>query len=117
MKRCRMKISTLFSAFASGALAMVAYSGDTSDPVSVYVNPSSCYQWHTATNTTMTLPIPYPNCAHSASLSINGSVVASDISDAFTTVTLPAPRGGASEDVYVSRSLSTTAKRRRQNLR
>ena len=100
MKRCRMKISTLFSAFAAGALAMVAYSGAVSDPVSVYVNPSSCYQWQTATNATMRLPVPYPNGAHSASLSINGTVVASGITGAFTVVTLPAPRGGASEDVY-----------------
>lgn len=98
MRQCRIEM--LLSVIAAGALAMVAYSGDVSAPVSVYVNPSSCYQWQTATNATMRLPVPYPNGAHSASLSINGSVVASDISDAFTTVTLPAPRGGASEDVY-----------------
>ena len=98
MKRCRMEM--MFSVFVAGALAMVAYSGDSSEPSAIYVNPSSCYQWHTATNATMTLPVPYPNGAHSASLSINGTVVASGITTAFTTVTLPAPRGGASEDVY-----------------
>ena len=90
-----------FAALAACALsALSAFAGDTSEAKFVWVNPESCYHWHTATNATMTLPVPFPDGASEATLSVNGSVVASGISSDFVTVTLPAPRGGAAEDVY-----------------
>ena len=100
MNRSAVK-SLRFAAFAAGALsAFSAFAADTSEAKFVWVNPESCYLWHTATNSTMTLPVPYPMGASEATLSVNGSVVASGITADFVTVTLPAPRGGAAEDVY-----------------
>lgn len=88
-------------ALAACALpALSAFAGDTSEPAFVWVNPESCYHWHTATNVTMTLPVPFPVGASEATLSVNGSVVSSGITTDFVTVTLPAPRADAAEDVY-----------------
>lgn len=100
MKRSAVK-SLRFAALAAGALsALSALAGDTSEAKFVWVNPESCYHWHTATNATMTLPVPFPDGASEATLSVNGSVVASGITTDFVTVTLPAPRADAAEDVY-----------------
>lgn len=100
MKRSAVK-PLRFAAFAAGALsALSALAGDTSEAKFVWVNPESCYHWHTATNATMTLPVPFPDGASEATLSVNGSVVASGITTDFVTVTLPAPRADAAEDVY-----------------
>jgi len=100
MKRSAVK-PLRFAALAAGALsALSALAGDTSEAKFVWVNPESCYHWHTATNATMTLPVPFPDGASEATLSVNGSVVASGITTDFVTVTLPAPRADAAEDVY-----------------
>lgn len=79
---------------------MAVVAGDTSDATFVYVNPKSCYHWHTATNSTMELPVCFPPKANSASLSVNGSVCYSGITTNRILVSLPAPRRGLSEDVY-----------------
>ena len=74
--------------------------GDSSDPTFVYVNPKSCYHWHTATNSTMVLPVYFPRGASYATLSVNGTVQISGITTDSVTVNLPTPRCGASEEVY-----------------
>lgn len=79
---------------------MAVAAGNTSDPMFVYVNPKSCYHWHTATNSTMVLPVCFPSGASSATLSVNGAVQASGITTDSVTVNLPSPRCGSQEDVY-----------------
>lgn len=98
------RLAALFLVLALALLALPqqvsAATGDTSDPTFVYVNPKSCYHWHTATNSTMVLPICFPFGASSATLSVNGSIYASGITADSVTVNLPAPRFGLTEDVY-----------------
>ena len=83
-------------------------SGCTSDGTLVYLRPETSSFWHTATNSTMTLPVEFPAGASSATLAISSAfgysrtipgIVASSV-----TVTLPEPKqplkGVPTEDVY-----------------
>lgn len=98
IKRVRCLTAALTAAAMLPLMAVAA--GDTSDPTFVYVNPNSCYHWHTATNSTMVLPVLFPPRASSATLSVNGTVQVFGITMDSVTVNLPSPRYGSREDVY-----------------
>ena len=74
----------------------------------VYLRPETSSFWHTATNSTMTLPVDFPFGASSATLTIAGafgySQTIPDITASSVTVTLPEARmdgsSPATEDVY-----------------
>jgi len=101
-----------FSAAACAAVLFAAATaladGDTSDPALVYLRPETSSFWHTATNSTMTLPVEFPIGASSATLTITGafgySQTISDITTSSVTVVLPEATMGdkalATEDVY-----------------
>ena len=82
--------------------------GDTSDPALVYLRPETSSFWHTATNSTMTLPVEFPVGASSATLTVTGafnySQTINDITSSSVTVALPEavmPENDlATEDVY-----------------
>ena len=96
---------------AMAALASMPYltsASDRSAPALVYLRPETSSFWHTATNSTMTLPVDFPANASSATLTITGafgySQTISDITTSSVTVALPAATMGetmiATEDVY-----------------
>ena len=82
--------------------------GDTSDPALVYLRPETSSFWHTATNSTMTLPVEFPVGASSATLTVTGafnySQTINDITSSSVTVALPEAvmpeNDPATEDVY-----------------
>ena len=82
--------------------------GDTSDPALVYLRPETSSFWHTATNSTMTLPVEFPVGASSATLTVTGafnySQTINDITSSSVTVVLPEAvmpeNDPATEDVY-----------------
>jgi len=103
--RLRSVVVCLSALFASmTALA----DGDTSDPALVYLRPETSSFWHTATNSTMTLPVEFPVGASSATLTVTGafnySQTINDITSSSVTVALPEAvmpeNDPATEDVY-----------------
>lgn len=104
MKSC---LKTL-SAGLLAAAALSVFASDRSAPALVYLRPETSSFWHTATNSTMTLPVDFPFGASSATLTITGafgySQTIPDITASSVTVTLPeATMDGnspATEDVY-----------------
>ena len=103
----RRKACCLMAAAAFVALSALADS-DTSNPTLVYLRPETSSFWHTATNSTMTLPVDFPAGASSATLTIAGafgySQTIPDITASSVTVTLPeatmVDSAPATEDVY-----------------
>ncbi|MBR4616804.1 MAG: hypothetical protein IKO55_14435 [Kiritimatiellae bacterium] len=88
--------------------ALSASASDRSAPALVYLRPETSSFWHTATNSTMTLPVDFPAGASSATLTIAGafgySQTIPDITASSVTVTLPqatmVDSAPATEDVY-----------------
>lgn len=74
-----------------------------SDSTFVFIKPETSFFWHTATNSTMTLPVDFPEGATSATLVVTGmsySVQYTGITEDEFTLTLPAATGPAEENVY-----------------
>ena len=105
MQHC---LKTLSAGLVAACAAFSAHSGDTSDGALVYLRPETSSFWHTATNSTMTLPVDFPVGASSATLTVTGSfgysVTIDDITSPSVTVTLPEAtmleNAPATEDVY-----------------
>ena len=69
----------------------------------VFLSPEKSSFWHTATNDSITVPIPFPEGATRAELSVVGvkyERVYSDISDAWFTFSVPAATTPETENVY-----------------
>jgi hypothetical protein len=74
-----------------------------SDSTFVFIKPETSFFWHMATNSTMTLPVDFPEGATSATLVVTGmsySVQYTGITEDEFTLTLPAATGPAEENVY-----------------
>jgi hypothetical protein len=74
-----------------------------SDSTFVFIKPETSFFWHTATNSTMTLPVDFPEGATSATLVVTGlsySVQYTGITDDEFTLRLPAATDPAEENVY-----------------
>lgn len=105
MQHC---LKTLSAGLIAACAAFSAYASDRSAPALVYLRPETSSFWHTATNSTMTLPVDFPFGASSATLTITGafgySQTISDITTSSVTVTLPeatmSENAAATEDVY-----------------
>ncbi|MBR2838041.1 MAG: hypothetical protein IKE55_04630 [Kiritimatiellae bacterium] len=76
----------------------------TSEPTFVFLRPETSSFWHTATNSTVTLPIDYPDGATRATLAVSG---AGYRAQAYTNLTgssfdlaLPVPDSPQAENVY-----------------
>ena len=59
------------SVIALAALASFA-DGPVSDPACVYLRPEASFFWHTATNSTLTLPVEFPAGSTTADLTVSG---------------------------------------------
>lgn len=105
MQHC---LKTLSAGLIAACAAFSVYASDRSAPALVYLRPETSSFWHTATNSTMTLPVDFPFGASSATLTITGafgySQTISDITTSSVTVTLPeatmSENAAATEDVY-----------------
>ena len=101
-------LKTLSAGLIAACAALSASASDRSAPALVYLRPETSSFWHTATNSTMTLPVDFPAGASSATLTIAGafgySQTISDITTSSVTVTLPEAtmidKEPATEDVY-----------------
>lgn len=89
----------------AAALCGAAYAGDgaASNRAFVWLRPELNSFWHTATNATLTLPIPYPAGATRATLTVKGAgysrTYADITADAFE-LSLPAATQPSDENVY-----------------
>lgn len=97
------KVASLVGA----SLLAVATPGEeiTSEPTFVFLRPETSSFWNTATNSTMTLPIDYPNGATKATLTVNGvgyNRVYPDIAAPQDSIEidLPVPDSPKTENVY-----------------
>ena len=75
----------------------------SSEPTFVFLRPETSSFWNTATNSTMTLPIDYPNGATKATLTVNGvgyNRVYSDLTGDSIEIDLPVPDSPKTENVY-----------------
>ena len=77
----------------------------SSEPTFVFLRPETSSFWNTATNSTMTLPIDYPNGATKATLTVNGvgyNRVYPDIAAPQDSIEidLPVPDSPKTENVY-----------------
>ena len=75
----------------------------SSEPTFVFRRPETSSFWNTATNSTMTLPIDYPNGATKATLTVNGvgyNRVYSDLTGDSIEIDLPVPDSPKTENVY-----------------
>jgi len=75
----------------------------TSEPTFVFLRPETSSFWNTATGSTMTVPIDFPNGASTATLSVSGLGYAreyANITDDEYTFDLPAPTSPETENVY-----------------
>ena len=85
------------------SLASVAAADEASSPAFVFVNPARNSFWHTATNSTLSVPVDFPPGVSVATLSVTGarySAVYEGISTTEFTLTLPAAMSPATENVY-----------------
>ena len=74
-----------------------------SEEIFVFLEPERSSFWHTATNSTMTIPVSFPEGASSAELSVNGigfSRTYRDITSDSVEVVLPEAVSPSSENVY-----------------
>ena len=96
------KVASLVGA----SLLAVASPGEeiTSEPTFVFLKPETSSFWNTATNSTMTLPIDYPNGATKATLTVSGAGYAAKTYSGLTGSTfeleLPVPDSPQAENVY-----------------
>ena len=75
----------------------------SSEPTFVFLRPETSSFWNTATNSTVTLPIDYPNGATKATLTVNGvgyNRVYSDLTGDSIEIDLPVPNSPKTENVY-----------------
>ena len=75
----------------------------SSEPTFIFLRPETSSFWNTATNSTMTLPIDYPNGATKATLTVNGvdyRKVYPDLTGNSIEIDLPAPDSPKTENVY-----------------
>ena len=75
----------------------------SSEPTFVFLRPETSSFWNTATNSTMTLPIDYPNGATKATLTVNGvgyNRVYPDLTADSIEIDLPVPDSPKTENVY-----------------
>jgi hypothetical protein len=75
----------------------------TSEETFVFLRPETSSFWNTATNSTMSLPIDYPNGATKAKLEVTGigySKVYENITTGSFVIELPAPNSPQTENVY-----------------
>jgi len=75
----------------------------TSEPTFVFLQPDTSSFWNTATNSTMTVPIDFPEGAVKATLSVSGPGYAreyADIAEDEFELVLPAPTSPETENVY-----------------
>ena len=75
----------------------------SSEPTFIFLRPETSSFWHTATNSTMTLPIDYPAGATKATLTVNGvdyRKVYPDLTGNSIEIDLPAPDSPKTENVY-----------------
>jgi len=76
----------------------------TSEPTFVFLRPETSSFWHTATNSTMTLPIDYPTGATKATLAVSGVGYATktypNLTDSSFELELPVPDSPQAENVY-----------------
>ena len=75
----------------------------SSEPTFVFLRPETSSFWNTATNSTMTLPIDYPNGATKATLTVNGvgyNRVYPDLTGDSIEIDLPVPDSPKTENVY-----------------
>ena len=90
-----MKLRKLILHFGLCAAVSSAVAGDTSDPALVVLRPETSSFWRTATNSTMALPVSYPDKASTAKLTISGVFghvqTIENITGPFVEVTLPEP--------------------------
>lgn len=86
-------LKTLSAGLIAACAALSASASDRSAPALVYLRPETSSFWHTATNSTMMLPVDFPFGASSATLTIAGafgySQTIPDITASSVTVTLP----------------------------
>lgn len=89
-----------------GALALSVANGATeltSDPIPLFIRTETSSFWNTATNNSLTIPIPYPEGASSATLEVTGSRrswTCENITAKEFVLELPAAESPETEDVY-----------------
>lgn len=96
----RLKLAALVCAATVSAAATAT---EVSEPTLIYVNPKTTSFWHTATNSTITLPVDFPEGATRASLVVEGVRYRrsyDDIAAAEFALALPAPTSPETENVY-----------------
>ena len=96
------KVASLVGA---SLLAVVAMGDEVaSNSTFVYLQPEKSSFWHTATNSTMTLPIDYPSGATKATLTVSGAGYAAKTYPNLTgnsfELALPVPDSPQAENVY-----------------
>jgi len=98
-----MSTRSMAALFCVALAAATASAADTSEPTFVFLRPQTSSFWHTATNSTVTLPIVFPLGAASANLSVRGvrySRDFTDISGPEFVLSLPPPTSPDKENVY-----------------
>ena len=96
------KVASLVGA----SLLAVASPGEEieSEPTFVFLRPETSSFWNTATNSTMTLPIDYPNGATKATLAVSGAGYATrtypNLTGSSFELVLPVPDSPQAENVY-----------------
>lgn len=102
----RKSFGESFRVLAAGILLSAAAFGSDgfkSDAAFVFLQPETSSFWHTATDSTMTLPVYYPKGATKATLLVEGmeySKTYSDITGDDVEIELPAPETERTENVY-----------------
>lgn len=102
---CNMIMARKVAALAGAAVLTVSAPAAklSSEPTFVFLRPETSSFWNTATNSTMTLPIDYPNGATKATLTVNGvgyNRVYSDLTGDSIEIDLPVPDSPKTENVY-----------------
>ena len=97
-------IRQVASLIGASLLTVTALGGDTSAPAFVFLRPETSSFWTTATNSTMALPIDYPDGSTEATLTVSGAgyrtrTYPNITGDSYTLV-LPAPDSPQAENVY-----------------
>ena len=102
MKTSEVRRGLFAAAFVVVACAS-AVAGDTSAPAFVFLRPETSSFWHTATNSTMVLPVDLPSGATKAMLSVTGveySAAYENVQEGMFHLALPAATSPQSENVY-----------------
>lgn len=75
----------------------------SSAPKFIFLDPKTSSFWHTATNSTMTVPVDFPDGATSATLAVRGRGYSRDYAGITATefaLALPSPASAEAENVY-----------------